>query len=495
MNRIVINADLGQHTINRHIYGHFAEHLGRCIYDGLWVGEDSPIPNTRGLRNDLVEALRRIKVPNLRWPGGCFADDYHWRDGIGPRSERPRRLNQWGWVIENNHFGTHEFMDLCEQIGCEPYICGNVGSGTVEEMQQWVEYLTYDGHSTMSDLRRQNGREKPWSIPFWGIGNENWGCGGHMTPEHYADQYFRFQTFVRRYGDYPLMKIAGGYGGVDTTGRGLDAFFRHIPQPLHRMLEGVSLHYYVFLPQKKEHSATQFGEKEWFFVLKFAQDIEAAIQAHTTVMDRYDPEKRLWLIVDEWGDWFPVEPGTRPEFLYQQNALRDALVAAMTLHIFHAYGDRIRMANLAQAVNVLQALILTEGEKMILTPTYHIFDMFKVHQDATFLPLEVQCAPYTLGDGSLPGVSASASRDKEGKVHLTLCNLNPKKAVDLTCELRGMTCKTVSGQVLTAPEMSSHNTFADPNVVHPEPFDGARISRGALRIHLPSKSVVALALE
>jgi alpha-N-arabinofuranosidase len=495
MNRIIINADFGQHIISRHLYGHFAEHLGRCIYDGIWVGENSPIPNTRGIRNDIVEALRRIKVPNLRWPGGCFADDYHWKDGIGPKEQRPRTINLWGYVIENNHFGTHEFMDLCDQLGCEPYFCGNVGSGTEQEMEQWVEYLTFDGDSSMANLRRQNGREEPWKVPFWGVGNENWGCGGHMRPEYYADLYFRYQTFIRRYGDNPLMKIAGGYGGSDTTGKGLEMFFQHIPSQLLHMIEGVSLHYYVYLPQRKEHSATQFGEREWFEVLKYAAEIEGAIERHANVLDRYDPDKRIWLIVDEWGAWYPVEPGTNPAFLYQQNSLRDALVAALTLHIFHAHGDRVRMANLAQIVNVIQSVILTDGDKMILTPTYHVFDMFKVHQDATFLPLNLECDDYSFEGNTLPAVSASASRDQDGHVHLTLCNLDPHKDLDVSCELRGMQASTITGEVLTAREMNAHNTFDKPDVVHPATFDGARLQDGKLMIRLPAKSVVALTID
>jgi len=497
MNRMVIDTGLSQHTINRHIYGHFAEHLGRCIYDGLWVGEESPIPNARGIRGDVVEALRRIRVPNLRWPGGCFADDYHWRDGIGPQADRPRTINRWwGDVVEDNHFGTHEFLDLCDQVGCAPYICGNVGSGTVEEMQEWVEYLTFDGDSTTANLRRANGRQTPWEIPFWGIGNENWGCGGHMHPEYYADLYCRYHTFLSRYGGRPMMKIASGYGGSDVSGAGLDAFMQRIPPRLReRIVEGVSLHYYVYLRDAHEHSATQFDERAWFTVLKLAREIEPAIQRHATILDRYDPEKRIWLIVDEWGAWYPVELGTSRDLLYQQNSLRDALVAALTLHIFHAHADRVRMANLAQTVNVLQALILTGGEQMALTPTYHVFDMFKVHQDAALLPLNLECDPYICEGDTLPALSASASRDAAGQVHLTLCNLDPNTAHELTCELRGTAFSAAAGQVLTAAEMTAHNTFADPDAVCPVPFDGVQWREGRLVTKLPTKSVVALRLS
>lgn len=497
MNRLIIQSGTHLPTINRHIYGHFAEHLGRCIYDGIWVGEDSPVPNIRGIRSDIVDALRRVRVPNLRWPGGCFADDYHWMDGIGPRAERPRTINMWGKVVENNHFGTHEFLDLCEQIGCEPYICGNVGSGMAQEMEQWVEYLTADGDSAMAKLRRQNGREAPWKIPFWGVGNENWGCGGHMTPEYYGDLYCRFQGYLRNYGGNELMKIAGGYGGSDTTGEGLDRLMKHILHRRHPVrTAGVSLHYYVYLRHHEAHSATQFDEQGWFTVLKLAADIEQAIAQHAAVLDRYDPEKRIWLIVDEWGTWYPVEPGTPPDFLYQQNSLRDAVVAALTLHLFHAACDRVQMANIAQTVNVLQALILTQGEQMVLTPTYHVFDMFKGHQDAARLPLDLECESYSVGGESLPAVSASASRGASGEILLTLCNLNPSNALTLDCELRDLTVSSVQGLVLTAEDMTAHNTFDQPDRVKPVPFTGAVLDdRQRLRVELPGKAVVALTLS
>jgi alpha-N-arabinofuranosidase len=496
MNRIIIKADQGRYIINRHIYGHFSEHLGRCIYGGLWVGENSPIPNTHGIRDDVVEALRAINVPNLRWPGGCFADSYHWKDGVGPKKSRPSMVNQvWGKVIENNHFGTHEFMDLCEQVGCEPYICGNVGSGTVREMQDWVEYLTFGGDSPMANWRRKNGREAPWRVPFWGIGNENWGCGGNMTPEYYADLYCHYQTYIGTSPDNPLMKIASGYGGSDTSGEGLDALLRQVLRRVNRIpIEAVSLHYYVYLPNSPEHSATQFGEREWFVVLKKASEIENAISDHAAILDRYDPDKRIWLIVDEWGNWYPAEPGTNPAFLYQQNSLRDALTAGLTLHIFHRYGDRVQMANIAQMVNVLQAVILTEDDQMVLTPTYHVFEMFKAHQDAMLLPLDMQCESYTFDGDTLPALSASASRDQRGQVLLTLCNLNPTADLDLDCELQGMRASRIVGRILTADEMTAHNTFSRPYAVRPVAFDGAQLDGGELLMQLPAKSVVALTI-
>ncbi len=493
MNRLTINADLGKHTINRHIYGHFAEHLGRCIYDGIWVGEDSPIPNVRGIRTDIVEALRALDMPNLRWPGGCFADEYHWMDGIGPREERPATINtHWGGVTETNHFGTHEFLDLCDQLGCEPYICGNVGSGTVQEMAQWVEYLNCDAESAMTKLRAENGRGEPWGLRYWGVGNENWGCGGRMRPEYYADQYRRYSTYCKDYGIPRLRKIACGPTGADY--HWTEVLMREAAQ----FMWGLALHYYtsVTIPGVgRASSATEFGEDEWFLYLQKALFIDELITRHSTIMDKYDPEQRVALVVDEWGSWYNTEPGTNPRFMFQQNTLRDALIAAIHLNVFNQHCDRVRMANIAQTINVLQAMVLTEGDKMILTPTYHVFEMFKVHQRATLVPLDIQCDDYAFGDGSVPGLSASASRDDDGRVHLSICNLHANDDVDVSCVLRGMAATDVTGRILTADAINAHNTFDEPEAVRPAPFDGATLDGDVLSIALPSKSVVVLEIS
>ncbi len=486
---VIINADQGKSTISRHIYGHFAEHLGHCIYGGIWVGENSSIPNVRGIRKDVVEALRNIAIPNLRWPGGCFADTYHWKDGIGPREKRPTIVNtNWGGVTEDNHFGTHEFMDLCEQLGCEAYITGNVGSGTVQEMQQWVEYLTFDGKSPMADLRRANGREKPWKVRFWGIGNETWGCGGNMRPEYYSDVLRRFQTYLHDFGGNRLFKIAcgasdDGYGWTDVLMRETG-----------KVIQGLSLHYYT-VDWADKGSATNFAEKEWFKVLKKTLSMNELVERHSTIMDRYDPERRVGLMVDEWGTWYDVEPGTNPGFLYQQNTLRDALVAGTNLNIFNNHCDRVRMANIAQTVNVLQAVILTKDEKMVLTPTYHVYEMYKVHQDAIMLPLELRSADYVYGGYKIPAVSASASRDKAGRIHVTLCNLDPQKSNTVSLDLRGAKPSKISGRILTAGAINSRNTFENPDAVKPSGFDAARLIPRGIEAQLPPKSVVALELE
>ncbi len=491
-NRLVIHADQGKYTINRNIYGQFSEHLGHCIYEGIWVGENSPIPNTRGIRNDVVAALRKLKVPVLRWPGGCFADEYHWKDGIGPRDKRPAMINtHWGGVVENNQFGTHEFMDLCEQVGCEPYVCGNVGSGSVQEIMEWVEYMTSDADSPMANLRRQNGRDKPWKLRYFGVGNESWGCGGNMTPEYYSDQFRRYNTFVKNYAGNNLFRIACGANSGDY--RWTEVLMANVG---YRM-NGLSLHYYTVPTGKWEDkgSATRFDEAMWHGTLRRALEIENLVAKHSAIMDKTDPGKRVGLMVDEWGVWHNVEPGTNPGFLYQQNSLRDALVAALSLNIFNQHCDRVRMANIAQMINVLQAMALTDKEKLALTPTYHVFEMFTAHQDATLLPSELQCADYALAADKIPGLSVSASRDKAGALHISLCNLNPNAPADLACDLQGAKPQKISGRVLTADTMQAHNTFDKPDAVKPAAFTDCKLTAGGFSTRLPAKSVVVLELN
>ena len=491
-NRLVIHADQGRHTISRMIYGHFAEHLGRCIYEGFWVGEDSPIPNTRGIRNDVVEALRRIRVPVLRWPGGCFADEYHWKDGVGPRSQRPARINtHWGGVIENNHFGTHEFMDLCEQLGAEPYIAGNVGSGTPQEMMEWIEYMTSDANSTLANWRRQNRRQAPWRLRYFGIGNENWGCGGNMTPEYYSDLFRQYNTYVKNYSGNRIYRIACGPNGADYR------WTEVLMQRVGRRMDGLSLHHYTIPTGDwgRKGSATQFGEDQYHGALRRALEMETLIRRHSEIMDRYDPEKRVGLIVDEWGIWTDVEPGTNPGFLYQQNSMRDALVAGLTLNIFNRYCERVRMANIAQTVNVLQAMILTDKEKMILTPTYHVFEMYTVHHDATLLPTDLECADYAYENHRIPSLNVSASRNREGVLHVSLCNLHPDQPALLQAELRGARPTRLQGRLLTADSVQAHNTFDRPDRVRPVPFAEGRLTENGFTVMLPPRSVVVLALQ
>ncbi|MFB4328875.1 alpha-N-arabinofuranosidase [Paenibacillus sp. CR_12] len=488
---ITIHSDVSKGKINRNIYGHFSEHLGRCIYEGIWVGEDSPIPNTEGIRNDVLDALRQLNIPVLRWPGGCFADEYHWKDGVGPRENRKQMVNtHCGGVVENNHFGTHEFLRLCELLGCEPYISGNVGSGTVQEMSEWVEYMTFDGVSPMAAWRQENGREKPWNVKYFGVGNENWGCGGNMRPEYYADLYRRYQTYVRNYGENKIYKIACGPNVDDYR------WMETVMREAHPYMDAISLHYYTVPGEfwTGKGPATGFSEQEWFTTMKKALHMDELITRHSAIMDQYDPNKRIGLIVDEWGTWFDVEPGTNPGFLYQQNTIRDALVAGLTLNIFHEHNDRVVMANIAQIVNVLQSVILTEGEKMILTPTYHVFDMYKVHQDAERLATHHSGADYEMNGEKIPQVSVTASRDEAGKIHVSLCNVSHAEQSDVKIQLRGLSgaVKQIVGRQLAADSLDAHNTFESPEVLKPAAFTAFEQEGDVLRAKLAPMSVTVL---
>ena len=488
---LVLHADQSGPVVHRHLFGQFAEHLGHLVYGGLWVGPDSHIPNTRGIRNDVLAALKNLHVPVVRWPGGCFADNYHWRNGVGPRNQRVPTLNStWGGVVDTNQFGTHEFLDLCELIGADPYVCGNVGSGSVQEMADWVEYMTSDADTPMANLRRANGRAQPWKVPYFGVGNESWGCGGNMRPEFYADNYRRYQTFVKEFGGNRIFKIASG--ASDTNYRWTEVLMGEAAT----MMNGLSLHYYTVPSGNWEHkgSATAFGEDQWFSTLQKTLLLDGYLTRHSAIMDQFDPQKKVGLIVDEWGIWTDVEPGTNGAFLFQQNSLRDALAAALNLHLFQRHLDRVVMANIAQMINVLQAMMLTDGPKLVLTPTYHTFQMLSVHQDATSLPLELKTPDYTFGQESIPAVSAAASRDAAGRIHLSFVNANPREAIIVHCSLSGVAPKTVSGRVLTGPAMNACNTFAAPQTVQPQPFSGATLADGGLKVALPARSVVVLEL-
>ncbi len=489
MSKIVVNTQSKKSRINRNIYGHFSEHLGRCIYEGLYVGEGAAIPNVNGMRSDVVNALRHIQIPVLRWPGGCFADEYHWKDGVGPRESRKRMINtHWGGVVEDNSFGTHEFLELCRQLDCEPYINGNVGSGTVREMSEWVEYMTFDGVSPMAELRSKNGRPEPWRVKYFGVGNENWGCGGNMRPAYYADEYRRYQTYVRNYGTNSVYKIACGANSFDYD------WTDTVMEIAGRYMDAITLHYYT-LPRdswQAKGSATDFSVDEYYNTLKKALRMDELVAKHLQIMDRRDPERRVGLIVDEWGTWYDVEPGTNPGFLYQQNTMRDAIVAAATLNIFNRHSDRVVMANIAQTVNVLQAVILTDGEKMLLTPTYHVFDLYKGHHDAELVDSWAETEK--IGDAGIPNLSVSASVNSSGVLTLTLANLSADTAYPIDCRIEGMEARKASGRVL-AGDIRAKNTFDAPNGVGIEPLDGISVSRDSVSFTIPACAVVELRVE
>ncbi len=484
---ISLDASQVRYQINKDIYGQFSEHLGHGIYGGIWVGPNSSIPNIDGIRKDVVEALKELKVPVVRWPGGCFADEYHWKEGIGPRDKRPKMINtNWGGVTEDNSFGTHEFLEFCNLIGCQPYITGNVGSGTVQELSQWIEYCNSDNISPMTQLRKKNGRDKAWGVKYWGIGNEAWGCGGNMTPEYYSDLVRRYGTFMKNYGNNKIFKIASG--ASDNNYNWTEVLMKDASNSF----DGLSLHHYAFA---NGNTAADFDESGWFNIMKESLVMNELIKKHSEIMDKYDPWKRIALVVDEWGTWYKVEPGTNPAFLYQQNTLRDAVAAASNLNIFNNHCDRVKMANIAQMVNVLQSMILTDGPKMVLTPTYYVFDLYKVHQDAMLIPMNIKSADYVFKGDTLPAINCSASLDSTGKMHISLCNIDPDAGEKTEISLEKFKADNITGKILTADKMNAENTFSDPDAVVPKNFEGFKLSGGNLEVNMPPMSVVVLELK
>jgi len=493
-NQIVLNADKGKDIINKNIYGHFAEHLGHCIYGGFYIGDtNKTIPHKDGVRLDVIDALKKLKVPVLRWPGGCFADTYHWKDGVGPKKERPSMLNVWwGNVKEDNSFGTNEFLNMCELLGAEPYLSGNVGSGTPQELSDWIKYTTHpNGSSPMTDWRQKNGRANPWKVKFWGLGNEAWGCGGNMTVEYYANVYRQYATFMTNWNNSDrLYRIASG--ASDDNYHWTEVLMKELPAG---MFDALGLHHYSVINWSKKGSATNFSEEEYFTTMKRALQMEELVTKHSAIMDKYDPQKKKALAVDEWGGWYDVEPGTNGAFLFQQNTMRDAVLAGATLNIFNNHCDRVKMANLAQIINVLQAVILTKEEKIILTPTYHVMEMYNVHQDATMLPLEVTSNKYILGKDTLTAVWASASKDKNGLTHISLVNVNAKQAQLVSININGANYKTVSGRILTSDKLQNYNSFENPNKIVPVVFNGAQLNGLKLNLNIPPFSVLVLELK
>jgi alpha-N-arabinofuranosidase len=485
--------------IDRNIFGQFAEHLGHGIYEGIWVGQDSTIPNTRGIRNDVVAALRALKVPNVRWPGGCFADEYHWRKGLGPLDKRVVTINSnWGGVTEPNTFGTHEFMDFVDQIGSEAYISVNVGSGTPQEAAEWLEYLTAGQPATLAKERTANGHPAPYKVGFLGIGNESWDCGGNMTVDYYLSQLKVYSRFVRNYnpaqeGKRQMLKIAVGPGDGSTewTESIMKAYQdRHWSWDIN----GLSIHSYTVVKWPPSFASVGFGEAEYSRILRSTLEMEELVTKQSAVMDKYDPEKKVAMVVDEWGAWYAPLPGTNPGFLVQQNSLRDAILASLNLNIFARHADRVRMANIAQMINVLQAMIITNKGKMVLTPTYQVFKMYLPFQDAIFVPVTFDAGTYTHGDIRLPRLDAIAAKDASGKLWLEITNLDPEESVEIEAELAGIQVKSAAGEMLTAPEVDSVNSFGAPNAVAPKPV-AVKAQGGRLALKLEPKSVTVVALE
>lgn len=500
MFKLTIDPNQKKGHINPEIQGHFSEHLGRCIYEGLYVGENSDIPNVNGMRKDVVDALREMKIPVLRWPGGCFADEYHWKDGVGPKESRKKMINtNWGGVVEDNSFGTNEFMELCDQLGCKTYVNGNVGSGTVQEMSEWIEYMTFDGVSPLAEMRAANGHKDSYKVDYFCVGNENWGCGGNMRPQYYGDLYRRFQTYIHTYDPKkPIYKIACGPNAGDFawTDKMLETCFDAAPEGSHGFMDGLSLHYYT-VPHEwsKKGSATDFDEKEWYLTLDKTLYMEELIKHHTAIMDKYDHDNKIGLIVDEWGTWYDVEPGTNPGFLYQQNTMRDALVAGINLNIFNKHCDRVKMANIAQLVNVLQSVILTEGEKMVKTPTYHVFKMYSCHQDAELVESYVETKKIGVEDAhQVPNLTESASIDKDGNLNITITNLSVSESYDIETGLVDTEVKSVKGEIVT-DKMNAYNTFDTPEVVKACEFKDFKTEGNKIKFNIPACSVMKITVK
>ena len=492
MDQLIVHADIARGRIRKDLQGQFSEHLGRCIYGGLYVGENSEIPHVNGMRQDVVQALREIRIPALRWPGGCFADEYHWKDGVGPKEKRKKMVNtNWGGVTEDNSFGTHEFMELCRQLGCDAYVNGNVGSGTVQEMSEWIEYMTSNAISPMTEWRKANGQSDPWKVTYFGVGNESWGCGGNMTPEYYANEYRRYQTFVRQYRpDAKIYKIA--CGPSDFNYEWTDVLMK-MAAPY---MDGLSLHYYT-VPGTWQHkgSATRFTQEEYFITLQKAWRMEELIRQHGAIMDRYDPDRRIGLIVDEWGAWYDVEEGTNPGFLYQQNTMRDAVLAGINLNIFNKHCDRVHMANIAQMVNVLQSMILTEGPRMVKTPTYFAFKLFSAHQENQLLESHLKAEPWKTAWGELPGLQESCSLADDGSVHITLVNPAFDARRTVRIDVQGKAVSQVEGRALTG-SMDAYNDFDRPDAVADKPFDGFAVQKdGGIEVAVPACGIVHLTVR
>ncbi len=497
-----VDASKAGPKIDRNIFGQFAEHLGHGIYEGVWVGPDSSIPNTRGIRNDVVAALKAIKVPNVRWPGGCFADEYHWRNGIGPADKRTVTLNpNWGGVIEPNSFGTHEFMDFVDQIGAEAYVSVNVGSGTPREASEWLEYMTTGQPTTLQKERAANGHPAPYKVPYLGVGNESWDCGGNMSPDYYLSQLRIYSHFVRNYNPAQqtkdqMLKIAVGPGGdepryVEWTDTIMKAWQHH---QWSWDMNGLSMHSYTVGSFPPVYKSVGFGEADYSKILQLTLQMDGLVGKYSAIMDKYDPDKKITLVVDEWGAWYAPLPGSNPGFLVQQNSIRDAILASLNLNIFARHAERVRMANIAQMINVLQAMIMTDKEKMVLTPTYHVFKMYVPFQDATSVPVSFDAGTYKNGDITLPRVDAIAAKDTKGKLWLAITNLDPNQPVEIDASVSGINAKSASGETLTAPQVDSVNTFDAPNTVAPKAIS-AKAEGGKLVLTLPPKSVTVVSVD
>jgi alpha-L-arabinofuranosidase len=487
---ILLNEPVGK--IAPEIYGHFAEHLGGVVYDGIWVGENSKIANIGGIRKALVDALQKIKPAVVRWPGGCFADSYDWRDGVGPREKRPRHTNFWRdapewpkdapdgpWKYDTNHFGTNEFARFCKLVGAQPYFAANLRSLTAKDFYEWVEYCNSPaGTTTPADMRAAGGDREPFNVRYWGVGNESWGCGGNFTPEEYAQEYRRFSEWVPRYG-VNLAFIGSGPNGGDL-GWSRRFFGRLAERGGFGRMWGWALHHYSWNVTggrtndwyQGKGDAVKYANEEWYELLNEADRIETLITDHWAIMGEFDRQHRVKLVIDEWGAWYkPGSEVNNTHLLGQQSTMRDAVLAGISLDTFHKHADKIAMANIAQLINCLQSLFLAHEDKFIVTPTYHVFDMYLAHQGAQSLRTMVSAPrlPYTRNEkpATLRGLSASSSlRDKE--LTLTVTNPDISQTRETEIAVRGANIKAIKVTTLTASDIHAHNSFANPRQIEPK---------------------------
>jgi alpha-L-arabinofuranosidase len=503
---VLVDEPIG--TISPDLYGHFTEHIGGVIYDGIWVGPDSKVPNQGGIRTALVEHMRRIKPSVVRWPGGCFADSYNWRDGVGPTANRPRRTNFWNNTkflrdapdgpakYDPNQFGTNEFMHFCQLIGAQPYLATNLRSNTARDFYDWVEYCNAPaGQTTLSDQRAAAGDQKPFNVRFWGVGNESWGCGGNFTPEEYAMEFRRFTAWVPEYGA-PLSFIGSGPNGgdVDWTKR----FFAKLGERdrnLVRSLYGWAMHYYCGTSGKGD--AIDFTVNDWYDLLAKALHMESLINTHWKAMGEMDPEHHVKLVIDEWGAWHNQGTEIAPWHLFGQNStMRDALVAGLTLDTFNRHADKIAMANVAQLINNLHSLFLAREDKFVATPNFHVFEMYAAHHNGQSVRTSFnapELAVDSLKSRSLPGLAGSASlRDK--RLTLTVVNPHASEPRAATIQVRGAKPVSGTGQTLSSPDIHAHNSFDRPNEVQPRDVI-VKISGGQLTHEFPPASVTRLELS
>jgi alpha-N-arabinofuranosidase len=501
--------------INRNIYGHFTEHLGSCIYDAMWVGEGSAIPNQNGLRKDTIEALKRIRAPIIRWPGGCFADQYHWRDGVGPREKRPRIWNIWWGRDEGNAFGTDEFIQYCRLSGAAPYLCVNVGSGSPQEALDWLEYCNGKESTTVTSLRAANGHPEPYNVRYWSVGNESWGCGGNFDAESYAREYARYVTYLNRYADRGTVEfVACGDFRDDWNQKFFETLLKRPgARGQVRGVNHLSVHHYF---RGELGQATEFTDEQYYRALAGVSVLEGYIEETIGLIQHYTtPQNRIGIALDEWGIWHPV-PSTGAQGLWQSNTLRDALLAAVTFNSLNSYGDAVSMANIAQTFNVLQCIAFTKGDKLALTPTYHVFDLYQPHMDAMALKTVVDSPTYTLkpltqlppqflallggrGETTRTYLSASASLNEAQKqICLTLVNQHLTEPMEVEIQIPGLDSPGVRGgtlRELTSGNVRDENTLEKPEVVRPSAPKQLTVQGNKFTQLVPPHTAQALVLQ